>query len=224
MRTSGCWRVQGAGCLRGRRRGRRSACCVTPAFLRNETAAAPLPPVASIGSISSTSVVGDVGRELLVVGDRARAWPRRGTTPRCPIRASGRSRSTPSAMPSPARRIGHQRHLPREDVAGHLLHRRLHRPRLGGPVARDLVHHQRRDLVEQRAELAMVGGEVAQLGELGLHDGMVDDDDVRVGHALRFRRRLALGPPAASARSRFMSLKLSGLSPTLGSSGPTGER
>jgi hypothetical protein len=43
---------------------------VTPAFFRNETAADPLPPVASIGSISSTSVAGNVGRELLVVADR----------------------------------------------------------------------------------------------------------------------------------------------------------
>ena len=78
----------------------------------------------------------------------------------------------------PGAEDGDDRHLAGQHFSGHAFQRRLHRFRLRRPVAGDLIHHQRRDLVEQLPELPMVGGEVAQLGELGLNDRVVDEDDI----------------------------------------------
>ena len=58
--------------------------------------------------------------------------------------------------------------------------RRVRRP--GRPIPRHLVHHQAGDLFEQSQQLAMIGGDIAKLGELGLDDGMVDEEDVRQRH------------------------------------------
>ena len=72
----------------------------------------------------------------------------------------------------------HERDGTCQHVADGFLQRGLHRLGHGRPIAGDLIHHQPRDLVEQGAELAMIGRVIAQLGQLGLNDRMLDDVNI----------------------------------------------
>lgn len=70
--------------------------------------------------------------------------------------------------------------LCRESAAAGDFHRGLDVDLVGGEGAGDFKDHEAGDLVEQRTERAVAGGCVAQVGELVLDEGMIEDDHARV--------------------------------------------
>ena len=79
-------------------------------------------------------------------------------------------------MPNPAQ-DRHQRHLPGENLADGFLQRRLHRLRLGWPIARDFIHHQAGDLVEDARNFRWSAVK-SRFRQFGLDDRVIEEDDV----------------------------------------------
>jgi hypothetical protein len=84
-------------------------------------------------------------------------------------------------MPLPARRMdANTSFLPSITLAGHGLQRGFDLDILHGHVARDLIGHQRCQLVEQAAKAVGAGLLLAHQRQLVLHQRVVDD--VNVAH------------------------------------------
>ena len=96
-----------------------------------------------------------------------------------PTRAPGISESTPSSIPTPARRIGQTAtFLPRDPPRAHPLERRLDLDLLVGERLRRLVGEEERQLVDELTEHLRRRRDVAQEAELVPNERMVDLDDV----------------------------------------------
>ena len=95
-----------------------------------------------------------------------------------PTRAPEISESTPSSIPTPARRIG-QTATFFPEMRSHLgpLVRRLHLDDLGRELLRRLVGQQERQLVDELAEHLRRRRLVAQQAELVPDERVVDDDE-----------------------------------------------
>src|ERR1043166_5194470 len=93
-----------------------------------------------------------------------------------------------------------------QNFPGGALQRGLDGARLGRKVPGDLVDDQRSDFIEQGAELTMIGGGVAQFGELDLHNRVIDHDDVgrRGRRRLRIPGHSRMKVPPSSASSKWL--------------------
>jgi hypothetical protein len=84
-------------------------------------------------------------------------------------------------MPSPGAEDRDDSDLPRQPHTARLLHRGLHLDGTHRQSACCFKDHQPGDLVEERAEGPVTGGDIAQVRELVLDERVVEDDDVGEG-------------------------------------------